>query len=177
MVMTYQILKALHIIGFVSWFAGIFYIVRLFVYHAEAASRPEDERRILIPEFELMAWRLWYIITWPAMILTLFFGTWLVWLYGLDLTWVWIKIGLIILLVVYHVHLGAIRKAQAEGRSTWTSKQLRYWNEVATLLLAAIVFVAVLKSALNAAWGMAGLVAFAVLLSMGIKLYRKLRKR
>src|SRR5687768_10491097 len=69
--MAYLWLKAFHIIGVVAWFAGLFYLVRLFVYHVEAAERPEPERAVLQPQFALMERRLYRIITRPAMVLTL----------------------------------------------------------------------------------------------------------
>lgn len=174
--MTYLYLKALHMIGFVSWFAGLFYIVRLYIYHAEAAERPEAERKVLQAQLELMAARLWKIITWPAMVITLVFGFWLLSIYGFDQGWVHIKLTLVFGLVLYHLSLGRIRKAQAAGTSTWTPKRLRYWNEVATLFLVAIIFTAVFKSGLNALWGLLGLVAFGVVLSIAIRLYRRVRE-
>ena len=71
-------IKALHIIFVVTWFAGLFYIFRLFVYHAEAQEKKEElEREILIKQYKIMEWRLWYIITWPSAILTLIWGVWL----------------------------------------------------------------------------------------------------
>ena len=73
--MTYQLAKALHVIGFVSWFAGLFYIVRLFIYQVEAARGPNAAA--LVPQFQLMQRRLWYGITWPAMVFTWAAGLWL----------------------------------------------------------------------------------------------------
>ena len=74
--MDFSYLKALHIIFVVTWFAGLFYIVRLFIYHSEAESKPEPERSILQKQYKLMEKRLWYGITWPSMILTITFGSW-----------------------------------------------------------------------------------------------------
>jgi len=70
-------IKALHIIFVVTWFAGLFYVVRLFVYQAEAKDKPDNERAVLEPQYKLMAKRLWYGITWPSMILAITFGTWM----------------------------------------------------------------------------------------------------
>ena len=70
--------KALHIIFVVSWFAGLFYIIRLFIYHTEAEEKPESERKALQDQFKIMENRLWYIITWPAAILATVFGVWMV---------------------------------------------------------------------------------------------------
>ena len=71
---VYATAKAVHIVGFISWFAGLFYIVRLFIYHAEASARPPEERSILLPQLELMSRRLWTIITVPASVLTIAAG-------------------------------------------------------------------------------------------------------
>ncbi len=76
----YQYIKPLHVIFIVTWFAGLFYIVRLFIYHTEAETKPEPEKSILQTQYKLMEKRLWYGITWPSMILTLVFGSWLLWL-------------------------------------------------------------------------------------------------
>ena len=78
----YFYVKALHIIFVVTWFSGLFYIVRLFIYSAEAHLKPEPERTILLRQFGQMQHRLWYIITWPSAILTLVLGTWMGFLYG-----------------------------------------------------------------------------------------------
>ncbi|RYZ54014.1 MAG: protoporphyrinogen IX oxidase, partial [Chitinophagaceae bacterium] len=72
----YAYLKALHIIFIVTWFAGMFYIVRLFIYNAEAAEKGEPEKSILQKQFSIMIKRLWLGITWPSAILTLLFGPW-----------------------------------------------------------------------------------------------------
>ena len=74
--MGFEYVKALHLIFIVTWFAGLFYIVRLFIYQTEALEKPEHERLILKPQLDLMARRLWYIITWPSAVLTLIFGFW-----------------------------------------------------------------------------------------------------
>ena len=74
--MGFEYVKALHLIFIVTWFAGLFYIVRLFIYQTEALEKSEQERQILKPQLDLMARRLWYIITWPSAVLTLIFGFW-----------------------------------------------------------------------------------------------------
>jgi putative membrane protein len=177
----YLAAKTLHIIGFISWFAGLFYIVRLFVYHAEAAQRPEAERAILQPQLELMQSRLWKIITVPAMIGTLLGGLTMVgiklhWAGTLGL-WLHIKFGLLAMLLVYHHMCGAILKKQARGTSTWSGTRLRVFNEVATMLMAAIVSLAVFKTGMSALWGAAALVGLGVSLMLGIRFYRKVRQR
>lgn len=175
--MSWQLAKALHVVGFISWFAGLFYIVRLFVYHAEARERPEHERTILQPQLELMARRLWQIITVPAMVLTFIGGVAMVLQLAVIPIWLHIKFGLLAGLLGYHLWCGAIRRRQATGRSTATSNQLRLFNELGTMFMVAIVFLAVYKTGISIAWGVGGLVGLGVSLMLGVRLYRKLRER
>ena len=102
--MNEKIILALHIIFIVTWFAGLFYIVRLFVYQIEAREKPENERAVLEPQFKMMAKRLWYGITWPSFILTLIFGPWLLVLKPiyLELGFMHIKLTLVGGLIIYH---------------------------------------------------------------------------
>ncbi|KIG16689.1 Protoporphyrinogen IX oxidase [Enhygromyxa salina] len=178
--MDYTLSKALHIVGFISWFAGLFYIVRLFVYHAEATERPEHEREILLPQLELMARRLWQIITVPAMILTIAAGVSMV----VQLAqlgplpgWLHLKFALLAGLIGYTLWCGQIRRSQAAKRSGWTSNRLRMFNELGTMFMVAIVFLAVFRSALSVAWGVGGLLILGVSLMLGVRLYRKIRER
>jgi putative membrane protein len=178
--MDYTLAKALHVVGFISWFAGLFYIVRLFVYHAEASERPEPERQILHTQLELMARRLWQIITVPAMILTLAAGiTMVVQLASLGPIprWLLLKFALLAGLIGYTLWCDLIRRRQAAGRSGWTGARLRVFNELGTMFMVAIVFLAVFKSAMSIAWGVGGLLVLGVSLMLGIRGYRKLRER
>jgi len=173
----YATAKAVHIVGFISWFAGLFYIVRLFIYHAEASERPPAERDILLPQLELMAGRLWKIITVPAMVLTFAAGLTMVvgaWPLGPWLHWKFVWLAM---LLVYHHGCGVIRKRQLARTFTWTSSRLRGFNEIATMLMVAIVFTAVFKSAMTAAYGVIGMLGLGVSLMMGIRAYRKVRER
>ncbi|MEM6293216.1 MAG: CopD family protein [Myxococcota bacterium] len=173
----YATAKAVHIVGFISWFAGLFYIVRLFIYHAEASAKPEAERAILLPQLELMTGRLWKIITVPASFLTFAGGLTMVvgaWPFGPWLHW---KFTWLAMLVAYHLYCGRIRKEQLARRFSWSSNKLRMFNEVATMLMVAIVFTAVFKSAMSAAYGVAGLLALGISLMVGIRAYRKSRER
>ena len=72
----FKYVLSLHIIFIVTWFAGLFYIVRLFIYHTEAEAKPEPEKSILQNQYKIMEKRLWYGITWPSLVLTLIFGPW-----------------------------------------------------------------------------------------------------
>jgi protoporphyrinogen IX oxidase len=174
---VYATAKAVHIVGFISWFAGLFYIVRLFIYHAEASERPAVERDILLPQLELMAGRLWKIITVPALFLTFAGGITMVvggWPFASWLQWKFLWLAL---LVAYHLTCGGIRKRQLARSFAWSSNRLRVFNEVATMLMVAIVFTAVFKLAMTAAYGVAGLLGLGLSLMLGLRTYRKLRER
>jgi putative membrane protein len=181
--MHYLLLKALHVVGFVSWFAGLFYVVRLFIYIVEAAERPPAERAVLEAQLGLMARRLWFAITVPAMVLTVACGGALAVLYvrGAEsfaaVPWLHAKLALIAALLVYHHQCGRVRRQLAAGTCRWTSARLRLWNEVATLLLVAIVMVAVFKSLFDALWGTLGLVVFGIALGVAVKRARARRAR
>ncbi len=169
----YFYIKALHIIFVVTWFSGLFYIVRLFVYNAEAHTKDEPERTILMKQFGIMQKRLWYGITWPSAILTLIFGTWMGILYGSLPTWLLVKLCFVLFLFIYHLSLHKIFKQQQREDFRWNSQKLRMWNELATLFLIAIVMLAVVKQLLSVVWGLSVLVIIAVLLMIAIKAYKK----
>jgi putative membrane protein len=171
----YFYIKALHIIFVITWFSGLFYIVRLFIYSAEANSKTEPERSILLQQFAIMQNRLWYIITWPSAILTLIFGGWLWYLYGSLPTWLLVKFFFVLGLFLYHLSLHAIFKQQSKGLFKYSSQQLRTWNELATLFLTIIVMLAVVKQMLSVVWAIAGLVIFTIILLVAIKVYKKFR--
>lgn len=175
--MSYFYFKALHIVFVVAWFAGLFYIPRLFIYHTEAQDKSELERKILSEQFLIMERRLWYGITWPAAILTALFGFSMLHHYFplSDHPWLMAKLSLVALLYAYHFFCGHLLKNIKKGRFLFTSFQLRLWNEVATLFLIGIVFLVVLKNILDMAYGILGLIAFSLILVMGIRTYRKLR--
>lgn len=179
----YEYLKALHIIFIVTWFAGMFYIVRLFIYNTEASSKPEPDRSILQRQLNIMIRRLWYGITWPSAILTLILGPWVMMKgpYGGMLlrgnaNWLLIKLCFVLLLYVYHCTLHAIHKQEARGVFRYSSQQLRVWNEVATIFLVPIVMLATVKSSISWLWGLIGLIGFVVVLMSAIKIYKVLRK-
>jgi len=174
--MTYFYIKALHIIFIVTWFAGLFYMVRLFVYSAEANEKSEPERSILLKQFALMQKRLWYGITWPSAILTLIFGTWIGIIYGSLPTWLLVKLIFVLGLFLYQLSLQSIFNQQQKENFKWTSQRLRMWNEVATLFLIAIVMLAVVKELLSLVWGVGVLAEVTLLLLLAIKIYKKYRK-
>lgn len=132
-------IKSLHIVFVVSWFAGLFYLPRLFVYHAEAKDAPSDER------FQLMERKLYRGIMTPAMVLTLATGLWM-WLgYGISGGWLHAKVALVAALVGYHFWLDAMRRAFARNNNTRSHVYYRWVNEIPTVLLVAIVVLVVVK--------------------------------
>jgi len=173
----YDYIKAIHIIFVVSWMAGLFYIVRLFIYHTEAQDKPEDERRILSAQFEIMERKLMNIITNPAMLLTVVAGVAMVYInpYLLWAPWLRVKLVFVIGLLIYHLICQRKMMQMRNGIYKWTSTQLRIWNEVATIFLFAIVFLAVLKDAVNWIYGMIGLILFTMIIMSAVKIYKYYR--
>jgi putative membrane protein len=172
----YFYVKALHIIFIVTWFSGLFYIVRLFIYNAEAALKPEPEKGILHAQFNLMIKRLWLGITWPSAVLTLIFGGWMLYLYGTVPTWLQIKLVFVATLYIYHYTLHALYKQQMRGDFKFNSQQLRIWNEVATVFLVAIVMLVVVKDSLSLLYGLGGLALLILVLLGAIRIYKAMRK-
>ncbi|WP_258103764.1 CopD family protein [Marinoscillum sp. MHG1-6] len=177
--MDYLYLKALHIIFIVTWFAGLFYIVRLFIYHTEAYQKEDPEKSILVKQFALMSKRLWLGITWPSAILTLIFGGSLLWSQPswLQMPFMHIKLTFVFLLYLYHFSCQHIYKQLQNGVVKYSSSQLRIWNEVATIILVAVVFLIVVKSNIDWVWGVVGMALFALLLMLAIKIYKKIRTK
>ena len=177
--MTYLYFKSLHLIFVVSWMAGLFYIVRLFIYHTEANERPEAERLVLQRQFEVMESKLWNIITTPAMILAVSAGLGMIYLNPalLEMDWMLVKLGFVLGLLVYHFLCQAMISKLKKGVFSWTSTQLRIWNEVATIFLVAIVFTVVLKSAIDWIYGLIGLILFSIIIMSAVKIYKYYRQR
>ena len=176
--MAYLIFKALHIIGFVSWFAGLFYIVRLFIYHKEVEDKSNEERRVLHDQFKIMEKRLFYIITQPAMIFTIVCGLAMIYLNPyIWNTWLQIKLGLVGVLVFYHHYCLKIMKQLWNETCKWSSDQLRLFNEGATVLLIAIVLLAVLKNASNFLVVFTSTVAVILVLFIATKAYKRSRQK
>jgi len=171
----YFYVKAIHIIFIVTWFAGLFYIVRLFIYNREAQDKPPEEKAILQKQFTIMIKRLWLGITWPSCILTVVFGTWMLILYGSFPIWLMVKVAFVLGLLLYHFSLHVLYRQQSAGVFKYSSQQLRMWNEVATLFLFSIVFLAVLKNTLSLMLGIMATLILFLLLSVGIKVYKHYR--
>jgi putative membrane protein len=175
--MEYNYIKSLHLIFVITWFAGLFYIPRLFIYHIEAHQKPSPEKDIMSQQLKLMAKRLWYIITWPSAILATVFALWLLHLapYWIEQPWMHAKLAFVVLLFVYHLKTHLMYKAFQQDIIKYSSNFMRLWNEGATLLLFAIVFLVILKNTLNMVFGLIGLVGLAVVLMLGIRLYKATR--
>lgn len=177
--MDFLYIKALHIIFVVTWFAGLFYIIRLFIYHVEAEDKEEPAKTILQTQYKLMSKRLWYIITWPSAMLASLFAFWMLWLQPAYLTMGWMQVKLSFVLALYLYH-GACQKIFSQLQNDiikYSSFKLRVWNEVATILLFAIVFLVVLQNSMSWVWGVVGILLFGILLMLSIKLYKRIRNK
>ena len=140
---TYLTFKALHLIAVISWMAGLLYLPRIFVYHAETSENNEQSET-----FKLMEKRLYFYIMNPAMILSWIFGLLLIHSQGiisLSLLWMKIKLGLVIILTAYHFYLLAVLKDFQIDNNTKSSKFFRIINEVPTILLIIIIFIVIFK--------------------------------
>ncbi len=177
--MDFLYIKALHIIFVVTWFAGLFYIVRLFIYHVEAEKKESPTKEILQTQYKLMSKRLWYIITWPSAILASVFAFWMLYTNPayLEMPWMHIKLSFVFALYFYHLGCHKLYKQLQNDVVKYSAFKLRIWNEGATILLFAIVFLVVLKSAINWIWGLVGIVLFGILLMISIRLYKRIRAK
>jgi putative membrane protein len=176
--MSNQILLALHIIFIVTWFAGLFYIVRLFIYMTETQALPEPDKGILQKQYKIMMRRLWYGITWPSAIATFILGPWVLFVFHIELlqeAFFILKLCFVFGLALYHLQCHLIFKQLQAGTFRHSSMWLRIWNEVASILLVAIVFIIKLQNNSSNMWIAVGLVIFAAALYIGIQLYKKSR--
>lgn len=137
-----MVFKTLHLIGIVTWFAGLFYIFRLYVYHVENQDKPE-----VVKVLEVMERRLYYAITWPAMVFTSVFGLLLLWQQPelLRAGWMHGKLFMLVILFFYHFFSGYTRKRFFKKDFFLTSRQCRFINEVPTLVLVIVIPLAILK--------------------------------
>jgi len=177
--MAYLWYKAFHIIGIVVWFAGLFYLVRLFIYHVEANEQPEPARTILKNQYQIMEKRLYNIITTPGMVVTVVMAI------GILTTepevlkqgWLHIKLLFVAGLIVYHFYCGRILKQLATEQCTWGSQQLRALNEAPTVFLVVIVLLAIFKDNLSTditTWVISGMI---IAMAATIHLYAKKRRQ
>jgi len=157
--------------------AGLFYMPRLFIYHTEAKDQSKEAYTVLHKQFLIMENRLWWVITTPAMYITVFSA--LVMLYVnpslLQMGWMHVKLLFVAAMIAYHFISQRMMFNLRDEKSTLSSSKLRMWNEVSTVLLFSIVFTVVLKSALNWIYGVVGLLSLAIVLMILIKAYKKYR--
>lgn len=175
----YYYIKSLHLIFVVTWFAGLFYIPRLFVYQIEAFHKPSPDKEILGKQLKLMAKRLWFIITWPSSILATIFGILLIYLRPFYLTdeWMQVKLGFVLALIIYQLMTHRYYKQLQKDIVKKTSNFMRLWNEGATFILFAVVFLVILKDALNWVFGVVGIIVLGILLMLGFKIYKTIRAK
>lgn len=162
----------------VCWFAGLFYIVRLYIYATEAYHKDEPERNILLTQFQIMKKRLLYGITWPAGILTIVFGFWLLFAYvpgDLFQAWFILKLFFVALLILYHLQCQIIFNQQSKQIFKFSSTQLRLFNEVATVVLFAAVFLVEIRNNTDWMYAIIGLFLLILLIVVATFLYKKQR--
>jgi protoporphyrinogen IX oxidase len=178
----YNYLKSLHLIFVVTWFAGLFYIVRLFVYQIEANDKPSPEKEILQKQYKIMTYRLWYIITWPSAVLTSIFAFWMLFFTDigqawLQMPWMQVKLGFVFVLYLYHYKCHKIYLELQNDQVKYTTNYMRLWNEGATIILFAVVFLVILKNAVNWIYGVVGIMLFSILIMLGFKFYKRIREK
>ncbi|CDF81128.1 conserved hypothetical membrane protein (UPF0093) [Formosa agariphila KMM 3901] len=175
----YNYIKSLHLIFVITWFAGLFYIPRLFVYQIESFHKPSPDKEILGEQLKLMTKRLWYIITWPSAILATIFAIWLLILMPewLLQPWMHVKLGFVVLLIGYHLKTHQYFKQLQRDDVRKTSSYMRLWNEGATFILFAVVFLVILKSSFDWIFGIVGIFVLGVLIMLGFKVYKRIRAK
>jgi protoporphyrinogen IX oxidase len=177
--MNYLHVKAIHIIFVTSWFAGLFYLPRLLVYHREAHDKLEPEASILKVALQKYQQLLYRAIMMPAMILTLASGGFMLYLSPtfLSQNWLLLKLFFVLLLIIYHFYCYNLMLEFSKGVFRFTSFQLRLWNEVATILLFAIVFLVVLKNTIDWLWALLILVVFSAAIMIAVKFAKARREQ
>ena len=179
--MSFLIFKTIHLVGVVSWFAGLFYLGRMFVYHRESFEHSEPKRSILMDQIALMESRVYKIIMNPAMMLSWFFGLLMIFNNGMDYfafnTWLHFKIILVCLLTGYHLYCKKVMLGLNEGKMIMGSQAFRLFNEIPTIFLIAILALAVFKNTTNPLILLIVLVFIIILLILLTKLYKKMRDK
>ena len=181
MIEYYNHIKAVHIIFVTSWFAGLFYLPRFFVYHTEANGKTDLERSIIQEQFKKMEKVLFNAIMIPAMWLTVVSGITMVYLtwwesfaaYG----WLHLKLGFVVGLIVYHFYCRKLILELRQDKFRFSSFQLRLFNEIATIFLFAIVFLVVLKNSVDWIWGIVGLITFAIVIMLAVRIVKRIREK
>ena len=176
--MPYLWIKAFHLVGIVAWFAGMFYLPRLFVYHAEANEQPETVRSVLQQQYQVMETRLYSIIMTPAMILTVVMAIGML-VVAPDLlkeTWIHIKLALVVVLIGYHHLCKRLMKEMAAGQFRFSGQQFRWFNEFPTVLFVVVVLLAVFKNSFPTSAASWAVVAMIVAMAAIIQLYARKRR-
>lgn len=177
--MTILLYKSLHLVSMVAWFAGLFYLIRLFVYHEEALEAGTSDSTVLIKQYAIMEERLFRIIVRPAMGFTWIFGLLLIYSRGWDWFkesyWLHLKLLLVFMLSGYTEHNANIIKRLISGQRVMSSFKFRLYNEVPTLFLLAIVLLAVFKNLLNFGYTFGAIILVALVFFFATKWYRGLR--
>lgn len=178
----YNYIKSLHLIFVITWFAGLFYIVRLFVYQIEANNKSSPDKEILLQQYKIMTYRLWYIITWPSAVLASVFAFWMLFFTDLgrawlQLPWMHVKLVFVLLLYLYHLKCHQIYRQLQNDEFKYSSNFMRIWNEGATIILFAVIFLVILKNELNWIYGVIGIILFSVLIMLGFNFYKKIREK
>ncbi len=179
---------ALHVIFVVCWFAALFYMPRLLIYHVEAAAKQEPDRTILSEQLKIMQRRLWNAIAWPSMLLTWIFGLWMIVDNQIMFTnglvdnllvqpWFILKLVFVFLLSLYHLQTHFIFKQHQKDAMKWSSFKLRMWNEVATIFLFAIIFLVIPKPKSGWIWAILGLVLFILAIFSAVAIYKANREK
>jgi putative membrane protein len=174
--MIYLYLKAIHLIFVVTWFAGMFYLVRLLIYDREACEKDEVERIILQRQFSIMYRRLYWAITLPSAIITLILGIILVSGYSAIPTWLKLKLFFVSILYLYQISLHILVKWHQKGKYKYTSQQLRLWNELPTIILVAVSMLVIVRSEMSFIYGLLGIIVFTFLVYSAIRIYKAIRK-
>ena len=160
--MILLILKALHIVSVIFWMGVLMYMPRLFIYQSEANTKTEPERSILINQYKVMAKKLWLMIGWPSMILSVVFGLGIMHPY-FSSVWFWVKMGIVVALIGYHHIIHFSNKNLQQDKYTKTVSQLNTMNQWGLIFLLSIVFLAVLKDTLDYLLIISGIVILIVL--------------
>ena len=177
----FLIFKSLHIFGFVAWFASLFYLFRIFVYHTEAMNRTEPAKSILIKEFNAMEWRVYKIIATPAINITWICGLGMLYIHGWEWfsvnIWMHVKLVLLACLTAYHFYTKKLIRQLEIGENPYTSYQFRLLNELPTIFLLSIALLAVFKNTLNFLYAFLGIIGFGIALVLTARAYRNYREK
>ncbi|MEE1945191.1 CopD family protein [Pedobacter sp. KR3-3] len=175
----YSFFLAVHVVFVISWMAGLFYILSLFIYHTEANTKEEPARSILVAQFTKMEATVWKIIATPAMIISVLAGSLMLYThpYLFQFGWMLVKLGFVAGLLVYHFICQRMMKQLRAGNYTLNSFRLRLWRELATIFMVAIVFIVILKNAVDWIYGLVGIMGLATVIMMGVKFYKKVREK